>query len=315
MELLLGLLSNTKSTHASHSLSLVSLLKFPHHVPALDRTQTTAKKNLQLRSEQKEEQRRRNEAGEELRPLARIKEHKHQAELAKLEDKREGEEIQRLTRLYQLEIQRGKEKEQVEKLERRRLHHEHVAEQKIIKAEEEQKEEDEDDQIRAYIKGKEMMADLRREKDAETCRLMQEHQDKAVKQLTTQMEEAFEMESDRIAKGAADIEEEYQKKNKETEAKTRANIESVSEYRASVMKMKAEREKEEKAEGKKDLHELMEADRVYLEKEKAKKQRRRDENMEVQKIQVQQMAEKQARKQREKQADLDYDAQREAALL
>nr|XP_025949402.1 coiled-coil domain-containing protein 173-like [Dromaius novaehollandiae] len=55
--------------------------------------------------------------------LAQIKEHEHQAELAKLEDKREGEEIQRLTRLYQLEIQRGKEKEQAEKLERRRLHY------------------------------------------------------------------------------------------------------------------------------------------------------------------------------------------------
>ncbi|XP_025917238.1 octapeptide-repeat protein T2-like [Apteryx rowi] len=55
--------------------------------------------------------------------LAQIKEHQHQAELAKLEDKREGEEIQRLTRLYQLEIQRGKEKEQVEKLEHQRLHH------------------------------------------------------------------------------------------------------------------------------------------------------------------------------------------------
>ncbi|XP_064370991.1 cilia- and flagella- associated protein 210-like [Dromaius novaehollandiae] len=247
--------------------------------------------------------------------LAQIKEHEHQAELAKLEDKREGEEIQRLTRLYQLEIQRGKEKEQAEKLERRRLHYEHIAEQKIIKAEEEQKEEEEDDRIRAYIKGKEMMADLRKEKDEETSRLMQERQDKAVKQLTAEMKEAFKMEDDRIARGAADIEEEYQKKNKEKEAKTKANIESISEHRASVMKMKVEKEKEEKAEAEKDYNHWMAADRVYLEMEKAKEQRRRDENMEVQKIRVQQMAEKQARKEQEKQADLDYDSQREAAFF
>ncbi|XP_025924297.1 uncharacterized protein LOC112967522, partial [Apteryx rowi] len=123
---------------------------------------------------------------------------------------------------------------------------------------------------------------------------MQEHQDKAIKQLTAQMKEAFKMEDDRIAKGAADIEEEYQKKNKEKEAKTRANIESISEHRASVMKMKVEREKEEKAEAEKDYNQWMAADRIYLEMEEAKKQRRRDENMEVQKIQVQQMVNRSA---------------------
>lgn len=47
---------------------------------------------------------------------------------------------------------------------------EYVAEQKIIKAEEKQKDDDDDDRIKAYIKGKEMMADLTREKDAETNR-------------------------------------------------------------------------------------------------------------------------------------------------
>ncbi|KAM8806578.1 cilia- and flagella- associated protein 210-like [Eudromia elegans] len=247
--------------------------------------------------------------------MQRIKEHEHQAELAKLEDKREGEEIQRLTRLYQLEIQKGKEKEQAEKLERRRLHHDHIDKQKIMKLEEERKEAEEDDRIRAYIKGKEIMADLRKEKDDETTRLLQEHQDKAVQQLTAQMKEAVKMEDDRIAKGAADMEEEYQQKNKATAAKTRAEIESISEHRVSMMKMKVEREKEEKAETEKDYNQWMAADRIYMETEEAKKQKRLDENMEVQKIRVQQMAEKQARKEQEKQADLDYDAQREAAFL
>lgn len=53
----------------------------------------------------------------------RIKEHKHQADLAKLEDKREGEEIQRLSQLYQLELLRKMEKEREEKVERQRLYH------------------------------------------------------------------------------------------------------------------------------------------------------------------------------------------------
>ncbi|XP_068804758.1 cilia- and flagella- associated protein 210 isoform X2 [Struthio camelus] len=166
--------------------------------------------------------------------LEQIKEHKHQAELAKLEDKREGEEIQRLTRLYQLEIQRGKEKEQAEKLERRRLHHEHVADQKIIKAVEEQKQEEEDDRIRAHFKAKQIIAKLRNEKETEMQRLMQEHQDIIVNRLAAQMSEAFKMEDDRIAKDIVKQEAKQEKERKDKEEKKKADIESIAEHRATV---------------------------------------------------------------------------------
>uniref|UniRef100_A0A8B9P0F1 Trichohyalin-plectin-homology domain-containing protein n=1 Tax=Apteryx owenii TaxID=8824 RepID=A0A8B9P0F1_APTOW len=192
---------------------------------------------------------------------------------------------------------------------------EHVADQKIIKAAEEQKQEEEDDRIRAHFKAKQIIAKLRKEKEAEMQRLMQEHQDTIVNRLAAQMNKAFKMEDDRVARDIAKIEAKQEKERKDKEEKKKADIESIAEHRATVMKMKVEREKEEKAEGKKELYELMEADRIYLEMEEAKKQRRRDENMEVQKIQVQQMAEKQAREQQEKQADLDYDTQREAIAL
>ncbi|XP_027317260.2 cilia- and flagella- associated protein 210 [Anas platyrhynchos] len=246
--------------------------------------------------------------------LAQIQEHKHQAELAKLETRREGEEIQRLNQLYQLEIQRGRENEQEEKLELQRQHHEHVAEQKVIKDEEKQREDQDDDRIRAYIRGKEMMADLRREADAETSRLVQEHQDKAFQQLAGQMNQTLRMEAERFARGAAEVEDEYQMKTKEREAKNKAAIESIAEHRATVVKMKLEKEIEDKAENEKECHAFMEKNRIYLEGEEAKKQRQRDASVEVQKIQLQQMAEKKAKKEQEKQADLDYDAQREAAF-
>lgn len=58
--------------------------------------------------------------------------------------------------------------------------------------------------------------------------------------------------------------------------------------------MKVEKEREEKAEGAKERHALMEENRIYLEMEKAKKQRQRDANMEVQKIQIQQMVNRRA---------------------
>ncbi|XP_027767364.1 coiled-coil domain-containing protein 173-like isoform X1 [Empidonax traillii] len=246
--------------------------------------------------------------------LAQIKEHKDQADLAKLENKREGEQIQRSTQLYQLEIQRGREKDQEEKVERQRQHHEYVAEQKVIKAEEKQKEDKDDDRIKAYIKGKEMMADLAREKDAETNRLMQKDKDKAFENLSAQMNEAFKIEDDRLARRAAEVEAEYQVKKQEKEARQKAAIESIAEHRATVMKMKEEKERQEKEKDEKDRNQWMTEDGIYQEMEKAKKQRQRDANMEVQKFQIQQMAEKQAKKQKEKQAELDYDAQRETAF-
>lgn len=52
----------------------------------------------------------------------RIAERKHLTDLAKLEDIREGKEIQELTRLHRLEIQEREQKLQEEKVERRRAH-------------------------------------------------------------------------------------------------------------------------------------------------------------------------------------------------
>ncbi|XP_009980050.1 PREDICTED: coiled-coil domain-containing protein 173, partial [Tauraco erythrolophus] len=268
-----------------------------------------------LREEEKAHQRCMNQQALRRYQLEQIKEHKHQADLAKLEDKREGEQIQRLNQLYQLEIQRRMEKEQEEKVERQRLYHKHVTDQKIIKAVKEQKQMEEDDRIKAHFKAKETIAKLIKEKEAEMRRLTQEHQDKIVSQLAEQMNKALKREDDRLARDIAKKEAEQEKKRKEKEAKEKAAIESIAEHRATVMKMKVEKEREEKAEAKKELHALMEKNRIYLEKEEAKKQRQRDANIEVQKIQIQQMAEKQAKKQQAKQADLDYDAQAEVIAL
>ncbi|NXT20581.1 CC173 protein, partial [Syrrhaptes paradoxus] len=273
------------------------------------------RKEAILREQEKARQHYMNQRALRRDQLEQIKERKHQADLAKLEEKREGEQIKRLNRLYQLEIQRKMEKEQKEKAERQRLYHEHVNDQKIIKAIEEQKQMEEDDRIKAHFKVKETIAKLIKEKKAEMRRLTQKHQDKIVTQLAAQMSEALKREDDRLARDIAKKEAEQEKKLKEKEAKEKAAIASIAEHRDIVMKMKVEKDQKEKAEGKKELHALMEKNRIYLEKEKAKKQRQRDASMEIQKIQIQQMAEKQAKHQQEKQADLDYDAQKKAIAL
>ncbi|NWH67652.1 CC173 protein, partial [Geococcyx californianus] len=268
-----------------------------------------------LTEKEKAHQRYVNEQALRRDQLEQIKEHKHQADLAKLEDKREGEELQRLNQLYQLEIQRRKEKEQEKKVEQQRLYHEHLDVKKTMKAIEEQKQMEEDDRIKAYLKAKETFAKLVKEKEAEMLRLSQEQQDKMVGQLAEQMSEMLRREDSCVARDIAKKEAEQEKIHREKEAERKAAIESIAEHRAITMKMKEEKEREEKAEAEKELHALMEQSRIYLETEKAKKQRERDAHIEIQKARMQQMAEKQAKKQQEKQADLDYDAQKEVIAL
>ncbi|XP_039351223.1 coiled-coil domain-containing protein 173 isoform X4 [Mauremys reevesii] len=247
--------------------------------------------------------------------LEQIKEHKHQAELDKIEAKKEGEEIQRLTKLYELEVQRENEKKLEEKREHRRMHCEHVADQDILKAVQEQKQEEENDKIRAHFKAKQNMAKLRREKEAEMNRLMQERRDIITNRLVAQMKQTFERIDERVARDVAEREAEWEKELKEKEEKTKAELKSIAEHRATVIKMKEEREREARLEGKEKLRELMEADRIYLEMEKDKKRRNRNENIKMQKTQIQQMAEKRAKEQHEKQAELDYEAQKEVIAI
>ncbi|NWY48267.1 CC173 protein, partial [Sylvia atricapilla] len=102
--------------------------------------------------------------------LEQIKEHEHQADLAKQEKKREEEEIQRLIQLYQLEMQREKEKKHEGKMARRKLYHDYLNDQKIIKAIEEQNQMEEDDRIKAHFKAKEIIAKMRKKKEAEIRR-------------------------------------------------------------------------------------------------------------------------------------------------
>ncbi|NWI43217.1 CC173 protein, partial [Picathartes gymnocephalus] len=102
--------------------------------------------------------------------LEQIKERENQADLAKQEKKKEEEEIQRLIQLYQLEVQRKKEKQHEEKIERQKLYHDYVNDQKIIKAIEEQNQMEEDDRIKAHFKAKEITAQMRKKKEAEMRR-------------------------------------------------------------------------------------------------------------------------------------------------
>lgn len=68
------------------------------------------------------------------------------------------------------------------------------------------------------------------------CRMIQKHKDKAFDQLTAQMNETIKIEDDRLARGAAEVEVEYQIQNKAKEIKKKAAVESIEEHRVSVVR-------------------------------------------------------------------------------
>uniref|UniRef100_H0ZW89 Trichohyalin-plectin-homology domain-containing protein n=1 Tax=Taeniopygia guttata TaxID=59729 RepID=H0ZW89_TAEGU len=121
------------------------------------------------------------------------------------------------------------------------------------------------------------------------CRQVQEQRDKISSRLAEQMGEALKKEDHRLARDAARREAEEEKKRKEREAKQKAAIESIAEHRATVVR---------------NLGYFC-----------LLQQRSLAQTTAALLFLFLHQAEKQARKEQEKQAELDYSAQREAIAL
>ncbi|XP_060113416.1 cilia- and flagella- associated protein 210 [Heteronotia binoei] len=247
--------------------------------------------------------------------LEQIKEHEHLAELSRLEDIKEGEEIQALTRLYHHEQQEKEQKKLEEKLERKKAHQAHVADQVILKAIEKQKQEEEDDKIRAHFHAKQAVAKLRKQREQEMLREIEETRENIANRLLARMKMKTDDEDERIARKVKEMEEERERELAEKEEKIKADLKSIKEHRIGVIKTKEEKEKQEKEEAKEMLRKLIEADRVYQELEKDKKHRNHCANLKLQESHVMQIAEKIARQEHEKQEDAFYVKQREQIAL
>ncbi|KAH0621463.1 hypothetical protein JD844_022811 [Phrynosoma platyrhinos] len=284
------------------------------YLSKLEEIEREHQKAVQIEEEKaKERRRKRMQLNEDQ--LEQIKEHEHQAEMNKLEEKKEKDVIQALVRQHQLEMLQKEQEEREEKLKRKQAHQAYVADQKILRAIEKQKEEEDDDKVRAHYQAKRAMAKLRREKEEELRRLMEEHRENITNRLLQQMKQKIDDEDERIARDVAETEEELEKERKAKEEKNKADLKSIKDHRISVIKMKEEKEKQEKLEAQETLRGLIEADRIYQELEKDKKHRNHCANLKLQEAHVMQIAEKLSKKEVEKQEDLEYQRQKERIAL
>ncbi|XP_012323981.2 cilia- and flagella- associated protein 210 isoform X1 [Aotus nancymaae] len=242
--------------------------------------------------------------------LKQIKEHEEEEERRKKHEEKDAEEIKRQNALYEIEMRKKleKKKEEIHESKRRFLFSpkEHMQDKHIIKAVEQQQQEEEDEKIRKFIKAKKRLIQIRKEKEAETHRLMEEQRERIHNFLSELTKEKLDNEDTIIARDLAEADAEWEKREREKDEKSKAELKAIAEYRAIVMKNKEEEERQRKIEAKEQLLAVMKADQIFWEYEKEKKCKADKKHQEVQDAHIQQMAKNKFIAKQAKQAELDY---------
>ncbi|XP_006972456.1 cilia- and flagella- associated protein 210 isoform X1 [Peromyscus maniculatus bairdii] len=260
-----------------------------------------------LKQEQeKEEKQRRERIALAEDHLKQIKEREKEEEKRKINEEKDAEEIKRQNLLYEIEMKKRLSKKQKEIDESRKLFLDHMHDKNIIRAVEQQQQEEEDEKIRKFIKAKKRLIQMRKDKEAETHRLMEERRERINNFLSELMKEKLDTEDLIIARDIAEAEAELERREKDKHEKTQAQLKAIADYRASVMKNKEEEEKQRKIDSKEQLIAVLKADKIFQELEKEKKLKASKEKREIQDAHVQQMALNKFNAQQSKEEELDY---------
>ncbi|KAK6483107.1 coiled-coil domain-containing protein 173-like [Huso huso] len=241
--------------------------------------------------------------------MQQVKERQHAKEMEKLEDKKEGETIQRLTRLYEWEKSKLEDQKHEEKKQLMHAYLEHMSNRDILKAIEKQKYEEEQESINLFSTAKQKMMKMRKEKEAELFREQLQQRDQIIELLAKQMQEKQCNEDEIIARAVAEQEAKEERKLKEKEEKRIAELKSISTHRVTMIKQKEEKEKEERLQAVELLHAIQEAAKVFSAKQWEKQQNKKEKNRHIQDLHVQQMAENHRKALHEKEALLEYEKQ------
>ncbi|OCT63568.1 coiled-coil domain-containing protein 173 [Xenopus laevis] len=246
--------------------------------------------------------------------LKQIEEQKHKAELENIVNQREGEEIQRLTRDYEMEMRKLAQHKIEQKQEMKRTHLAHISDRDFVRALEKQKEEDNDEMLRHFVLAKRKMGNLRKAKEVEMNRQVEENRDKITELLSAWYKQKADNEEERTAKAMEDQEAKQKKEAQEKEEKIKADIKAITEHRLATRKKKEDKEKEEKMKALQTLYSMKESDHLFLQQQQEKMRRAEEESRNAHAVQVQQMAEKKVMAQSDRQADIQYAKQSELLL-
>ncbi|XP_074071852.1 cilia- and flagella- associated protein 210 [Macrotis lagotis] len=238
--------------------------------------------------------------------LKQMKEREEMEEQRKREEEKDAKEIEKQAKLYELELAKRQEKKEEKMLECKKIHLETMQNRNIIRAIEEQQREEEDENIRQFVIAKRALANIRREKDAETFKLMEERKERIFNFLNELNRKKLVNEGELAAREIVETEAEKEEAEKEIKEKREARIKEIEDYRIAVINSKKEQEEQKKKEDKETLKGFLKADKLFEEHEKEKQRKADEEKKMIQSFIIQQIAEKKVNSKQQLEDDLEY---------
>nr|XP_046259523.1 coiled-coil domain-containing protein 173 [Scatophagus argus] len=263
-----------------------------------------------LRQKQEEELKKKVEreaVAEDLKQ--QIKENEMIREQLEQENKKHGEEIQRLHELYQWEQRMEEERQSKQKRDLMRSHLEHLNNRDLIRATDAQKQEAEEEQRKLFLSAKQKMMKLRKARETELFREAQMRRESIMSKLSVTQQELAASEEQRIAKAVAEQDAKKAQQQREEEEKRAAMLKSIIEHREFRRQEKEQRDKAAKQEAQDKLQAKKEADRIFSEKQQVKAQQIKEERRKLQDFNATQMAEKSARHKQLRKEEHEFEEQ------
>ncbi|XP_029703249.1 coiled-coil domain-containing protein 173 [Takifugu rubripes] len=225
-----------------------------------------------------------------------VGENKVLKEQQKVESKREGEEIQQLTELYQWEQRMERERQVKQKKDLMQAHVEHVANRDSVRATEEEKQKTEEERRTLFLSAKEKMMKLRKDRETELLREARKLREGIMKDLTVAQQEQWVSEEQRIVKAVAEQEAKQAQQWWEEEERRATMLRAIREHRELTRQEKEQRQRAAKQTAKDELEAKREADRIFKEKQRSKALQIKEDRIHLQGFNATQTAQKSAQR-------------------
>ncbi|XP_078117974.1 cilia- and flagella- associated protein 210 [Sander vitreus] len=237
-----------------------------------------------------------------------VKENELLRERQKIENKKDGEETQRLQELYQWEQRMEEEREAKLKRDLMHAHLEHITNRDLIRAADTQKQNAEEEQRKLFLSAKQKMMKLRKDKEKELFREAQMRRERIMDKLTVTQQEQTDSEEQRTAKAVAERDAKQAQQQREEEEKKAAMLESIAAHREFLRLEKEQRDKTDKQNTRDRLQAKKQADGIFSEKQQLKAQRIKEDGRKLQEFHATQMAQKSARHQQLRREEHEFEA-------
>ncbi|KAM9802335.1 cilia- and flagella- associated protein 210 [Syngnathus typhle] len=229
-------------------------------------------------------------------------------ERQKQETKKDGEEIQRLQELHQREQEMEEQSKVGQKIDFMKAQREHLTQRDIAKAADAEKQEAEEAQRKLFLSAKEKMMKLRRDKEKELLREVQNRKEKIMEKLTLVQQEEKRQKQQSVAKAVAEQDAQRMQQEWEEEQKRLKMMKSIAAHREQVIQEKEQKELIRKEKEKEALQAKKEGDRIFVEEQQKKAQSIRQKLQKIQDFNASQMAERKARQHQVRQAEHEFEA-------